>query len=191
MSRGPVRRRWRPLVAVVLGNAVVQALTVLPAGVPGATVLFVVLFVVSYVGLVAALALIASGVSAPGPVRSLPAPSIRQWIAAALAPWVVAAAGLLGPFAVPVAVPVATVLLAGAGPAATGPRRPRSAHPVAVALTALATVVIAAAGMVLALLLGFFVTGFWAALLTWVCFGAAGVGLVRWWSVLLTARASD
>lgn len=192
MSHGPVRRRWRLLTAVVVGNALIQAVTVLPGAVPGFTVLFVTLFLLSLLALVVGLALIAAAVVVPGSGRVVPLPSGRQWVASALAPLLVAAAGLLGPFVVPVAVLPATVLLAGAGagPATSGRRALRPGHVAAVVLSALATVVIAAAGWVLALLAGFFVTGFWAASVTWLCVGAAGVGVLRWWSVLLGVRSS-
>lgn len=160
-------RAW---VAVV-GNAVVQALLVIGDPDVTATPVFAVRVAVS------ALALLVCAVLVVG------RPSVRLvlWVAGILVVWAVVA--LLVPWAVVVPLAGAAVLPAVADGAAHPVRETVGVvrrRPLASVLLAVGSLLVVLVSWLVALLLGFFVTGFAAALLTWLCFGAAGVVVMRW-----------
>lgn len=159
-------RSW---VAVAV-NAVVQALLVIGDPDVTASPVFVVLVAVSV------LSVLVTGVLISG------RPSVRLvlWVAGILV--VTALVAVVAPWAVVVPLLGAAFLPA----VAAGEARPVAATLRALrgrvggsVLAVLGLVVIVAVGWVVALVLGFFVTGFVADLLTWLWFGASAVVIIR------------
>lgn len=169
-----VLRGWRVFVPVVILNAAVQALLVVGDPEPVADPLFAALVALSFVVLVAALALV---VAASDGAFNWPSGSVLLWSVVV----VVAIVGLS--FVSPLLVPPAIVAAALSSAAADHPWRGFIVfrhRPVRSILAILVALVIVAVGWVVSLLLGFFVTGALASGITWLWFGVTGVVLVCW-----------
>lgn len=172
------------IAAVVLGNAVAQALCVIPGLTPAASVGFVSLLAGSVLSLVAAVTGVVVLVGAPGPsrprvVRALAAVVVGLVVVGALA--IVSTATLIP------ALLVAFVVVSPAGNAdatAGSGLRAFAWHPVRAVLLAVLTALAIVVLVVAALLLGFFVTGWLGSFATWVVVGAVGAVLVRAWARL-------
>jgi hypothetical protein len=178
-------RRVLLVAAVVLGNAVVQALCVLPGATPAVDPLFLALLAASVLSLVAAATAVVALVGGPGArwVRALAAVVVALVIVGALA--VVSSATVVPSLL------VAVVLVSPAGdPDATawGGLRAFARHPVRAVLLAVLTLLAIVVLSVAALLLGFLVTGWLGSLLTWIVVGAAAALLVRAWAGLVRRR---
>lgn len=179
-------RGWPVFVVAVVGNAVVQSATAAPFATPSTALAFVALALVSASSCGAALIVIVAEVraSASGARRSRP-----RWAEGAAAFAVVLAvalAGLASLWLVPPAMTIALGVLAGVasgdGSAAFAAFRRTPLGAAALALTTLLLVGLLWIG---ALLLGFFVTGWLAAALTWLAFGALGTALLSAWTSLV------
>jgi hypothetical protein len=177
-----VGRGWPAFAAAVLGNAAVQALTVLPGVTPAWTTSFLALFLASFAAIVLAAAVVAATAAAVRPVWP------RGTLIAVVALLVLAVAGLslLTTYVIPVAVAGGAWWLG----VVAGRHRPGAAfrvfrdRPVAAVLAVLVTILLVVIGWVAAFGLGFFVTGWLSALLTWIIFGVVGVVLIAWWAGL-------
>lgn len=171
-------RRVLLVAAVVLGNAVVQALCVLPGATPAIDPLFLAMLSASVLSLVAAATAVIALVSGPG------ARWLRALAAVVVALVVVGALAVVSSATVVPSLLVAFVLVSPAGdPDATawGGLRAFARHPVRAVLLAVVTLLVIAVLVVAALLLGFLVTGWLGSLLTWIVAGAAAALLVRAW----------
>lgn len=170
-------RRGLVVSLAILGNALVQGLTVAPTVTASPSLVFAGLVVVSLVSVVALVAIVAT--------TSRAWPRWPEWAAALAVSIAVALSGVVSPFLVPLAVAAAVVVLAGvaAGRPAAGFSAFRR-HPVRAVLTVLGTLAVVGVLWLVALLLGFFVTGWLAAGLTWLVFGVTGAVLVRAWMPL-------
>lgn len=174
-------RRVLLVAAVVLGNAVVQALCVLPGATPAVDPLFLALLAASVLSLVAAATAVValSGGSGARWLRALAAVVLALVIVGALA---VASLATLVP-----ALVVALVVVSPAGnPDATAWSGPRAFawHPVRAILLAVVTLVTLVVLAVGALLFGFFLTGWLGSFGTWVVVGAVAAVLARAWARL-------
>lgn len=178
-------RRVLLVAAVVLGNAVVQALCVLPGATPAIDPLFLALLAASVFSLVAAATAVIALVGGPG------ARWLRALAAVVVALVVVGALAVVSSATVVPSLLVAFVLVSPAGdPDATawGGLRAFARHPVRAVLLAVVTMLVIAVLVVAALLLGFLVTGWLGSLLTWIVAGAAAALLVRAWAGLVRRR---
>lgn len=174
-------RRVLLVSAVVLGNAVVQALCVLPGATPAVDPLFLALLAASVLTLVAAATAVVALVGGPG------ARWVRALAAVVLALLVVGALAVASSATVVPSLLVAFVLVSPAGdPDATAWSGPRAFawHPVRAVLLALLTLLALAVLVVAALLLGFLVTGWLGSLVTWIVVGAAAALLAHAWARL-------
>lgn len=172
-------RRVLLLAAVVLANAVAQALWVLPGVTPSVAPLFLALLAASVLSLVAAATAVVVLVGGAGARwrRSLAAVVLALVIVGVLA--VLSSATLI-----PAAL-VAFVFVSPAGnPDVTAWSGPRSfaRHPVRAILLAVVTSVALVVLAVAALLFGFFVTGWLGSFATWVVVGAVAAVLARAWA---------
>lgn len=169
------------IAAVVVVNAVVQALCVVPGATPAVAPGFLGLLAVSVVALVAAATAVVAVVGGPGARwrRALAAVVVALVIVGTLA--VLSSTTLLP------ALLVAFVFASPAGiPDATAWSGPRAFawHPVRAILLAVATSVALIVLAVAALLFGFLVTGGLGSFLTWVVVGALTALLARAWARL-------
>jgi hypothetical protein len=174
-------RRALLVAAVVLANAVVQALCSIPGVTPAVDPPFLALLATSVAALVAAATAVVVLVGGPGArrARSLAAVALALVIVGALA---VASSATLVPSLL-----VAFVLVSPAGsPDATAwsGLRAFAWHPIRAVLLTVGTLAALAVLVVGALLLGFFVTGWLGSLLTWVVVGAFSAVLARAWARL-------
>ncbi|MGU3647071.1 hypothetical protein ACLBXX_19105 [Microbacterium sp. C23T] len=177
-------RGWRIFVPVVIGNALVQALTTAPFLTPAMDAGFVLLAVASAAALVASTALIVAHARAavePTRVRL----TWRLVVAASVTVIVVGVVAVVALPAMPVALALAFVVLPGVarGGVLSGFRVFGVAPGRAIALT-LVTLVAIVLLWVGALLLGFLITGPVSAALVWVAFGAVAVVLTAAWTAL-------
>ena len=179
-----LRAGWRGFVPVVLGNAVLQALLVVGDPVPAVSWSFALRTLLSVLGILVLVWLVVcwARVAVDGDHRSgwSLAPrrvAVLAWAAgfAVLA----LVADLVHVFLTPVALLPAGFLLPLV---AAGSRHPVGAAlasvreaPLGAAVRVLAFAVLGILGLVVALLLGFFVTGVLAAVLTWLWWGASAV----------------
>lgn len=163
------------LVPVVVGNAAVQAALVAGNPAPLPSPVFVLAVVASFVVLVLA---VAFTITAPR------LPRTRVLLSSTAAVLAVVGFSLLTPLLVPVGVALVLLVLPAA---AVG--RPLSGFvvfrrgPVRTVLAVIAAMALVVLGWVVALLLGFFVTGVVASALTWLCFGVTGVVLITWFGL--------
>ncbi|SIR89889.1 hypothetical protein [Microbacterium sp. RURRCA19A] len=169
------------VAAVVVVNAVVQALCVVPGATPAVTPGFLGLLAASVGALGAAATAVVALVGGPGArwLRALAAVALSLVIVGALA--VVSSTTLLP------ALLVAFVFASPAGtPDATAWSGPRAFawHPVRAVLLAVLTALAIAVLVVAALLFGFLVTGGLGSFLTWVVVGALAALLARAWARL-------
>ena len=172
-------RRVLLIAAVVLANAVAQALCVIPGSTPAVTPLFLGLLAASVLSLVAAATAVVVLVGGPRWTRALAAVVIALVIVGALA--VMSSATLIP------AVLVAFVFVSSAGnPDATTWSGPRAFawHPVRAVLLAVVTLVALVLFAVAALLFGFFLTGWLGSFATWVVVGAVAAVLAGAWARL-------
>lgn len=174
-------RRLLLIAAVVLGNAVVQALCVLPGSTPAVAPLFLALLAASVLSLVAAATAVVTLLGGPGArwLRALAAVVLALVIVGALA---VASLTTLVP-----ALLVALVIVSPAGnPDATAWGGPRAFawHPVRAILLAVVTLVASVVLVVGALLFGFFLAGWLGSFATWVVVGAVAAVLAWAWARL-------
>ncbi|MBT9606170.1 hypothetical protein [Microbacterium sp.] len=177
-------RRALLISAVVLGNAVVQALCVIPGLTPAASLGFVSLLAGSVLALVAAATAVVVFVGAPGPVRPR---VLRALAAVVIALVVVGALPILSTATLIPALLIAVVIVSPAGnPDATAGSGLRAFawHPVRAVLLAVVTALPIGVLVVAALLLGFFVSGWLGSFATWVVVGAVAAVLVRAWARL-------
>lgn len=185
-------RGWLTWVPVVFANAAVQAATTAPFVTPAGSVVFVALAVVSFLALVASLVLVVAQFAASAAGARWRSPSLRLWIAGAVAVLVIGvAAVVLAPLLLlttTAALIMLPAIAAGAGTFsgfrlfATSPLR-------AIGLT-ICTILLIVLLWVVALLSGFFVTGALSAGLTWLVLGLAGVLLVAGWTALTCRSVS-
>lgn len=187
-------RAWRVLVPVVLVNAVVQAFTVVFGLTPSIDVGFVLLALMSFVALTASLTLVAAAAHAAAATRRFEWPGWSVWGGTALAMLAITAAGLASPLLVPVvAVLVLTVLpgLAARDQSWFAGLRMFRVAPVRASLLAVGSLLAVIVLWIVGLLLGFFVTGWISAIVTWLLFGATAAILVcAWSSISVLSRAS-
>ena len=177
-------RRVLLLAAVVLVNAVVQALCVIPGVTPAASPAFGALLAASLLALLAASTATLVLVGDPGPPRPR---VLRALAAATLALVIVGALAVLSTATLIPALLVAFVIAAPAGNADAVPwSGPRAFlwHPVRAVLLAVVTLLGLVLLLVAALLFGFFVTGWLGSFATWVVAGALGAALARGWARL-------
>lgn len=178
-------RRALLIAAAVLGNAVVQALCVIPGATPSGDSLFLALLAASVASLVAAATAVVALLGGSG------ARWLRALAAVVLALVIVGALAVVSPATLVPALLVAFVLVSPAGtPDATAwsGLRAFAWHPVRAVLLAVLTLVALVVLVVGALLFGFFLTGALGSFATWVVAGALGVMLARAWA-LLAVRA--
>ncbi|MGC0368650.1 hypothetical protein [Microbacterium sp. SLBN-111] len=167
------------IAAVVLGNAVVQALCVLPGATPSVDPLFLALLAASVLSLVASATAVVALVGGSG------ARWLRALAAVVLALAIVGALAVLSSATLIPAALAAFVFVSPAGnPDATAWSGPRAFawHPVRAILLAIVTLVALVVLAVAALLLGFFVTGWLGSFATWVLVGAVAALLARAWA---------
>ncbi len=174
-------RRALLVTAVVLANAVIQALCVLPGATPAAAPLFVALLTASVATLVAAATGVVVLVGGPG------ARILRPLAAVALALVIVGALAVVSSTTLLPALLVAFVFAAPAGTpdaAAWSGLRAFLWHPVRAILLAVLTLLAIVVVAIAALLLGLFVTGGLGSFVTWVVVGALAALLARAWARL-------
>lgn len=182
-----VGRGWRVFVPAVVGNAVIQAACVAPASTPAVDLGFLVLTLVSFAACAATLALIARAADASTNGSRGWWPGWTTWVGASVMTLAIALSSLASPVIVPFVTMVALVLLPGI---AARDRHPLSGfgvfrpHPVRATLLAVGSLVLVIVAWVVALLLGFFITGPVSAFATWLIFGAVGVILICGWTSL-------
>ncbi|WP_378143804.1 hypothetical protein ACFJGV_10250 [Cnuibacter sp. UC19_7] len=192
--RDALRRLLTVTVPVIVVNAAVQAVTVLPGTTPGLGMGFVLLTLVSFVSFSASAALLAAAslpaLSAPGRRRLLL--PVATWAAFAALVLAVALSSLVSPVLLPIVATVALVIAPGLASGAPRPRsiaRPFAATPLRAALLTIVSLLVTALGLVVALLVGFFIAGPWSALLTWLVLGGLAAALLHAWA-RLWARAA-
>ncbi|OZD61287.1 hypothetical protein CH272_04635 [Rhodococcus sp. 05-340-1] len=179
------------LVAVV--SALVQALTVLGDPVPTSSVGFAALLLASVAAVVLALWITASTAldvvdsNARGALsRAWRRPRVLVWCVALTG--VAVALAILFPLLPIIVILVALLILPGVADGQRHPFRAASAtvrqSPGRCAVAAFVTILAFVLAWVVALVLGFFVTGVVAAFLTWVWFGANAAVLLVYWSRL-------
>ncbi|MBN9153954.1 MAG: hypothetical protein J0J05_08225 [Microbacterium sp.] len=182
--RAVLARGWPVFLAAIVGNAVVQALTSLPQATPGPAVGFVLLAAASGIALVVSLAVVVARVRGAADAGA-PAWRWTDGVAALAGVLVIALAGLVSSWLVTPAIAVVLIVLAGVavgrGVAGFGVFRHTPGRAI---LLLLATLAVVGLLWLAALLLGFFVTGWLAAGLTWLAFGVAGVLLLCGWTSL-------
>ncbi|QWT22974.1 hypothetical protein KPL76_09295 [Subtercola sp. PAMC28395] len=175
--------RWMLVVLLIVANAAVQALLVDGDPIPGVSWWFVVLVLASFAAVTVTVWLGCALLEPLPGVRTDRRPARLRLLAWSTGAVVVAAIGgvivpalallpaLLAAFVLP---PVAAGEKAPVRQAASVFRR----HPVRAVITVIGGVVLLVLSWLAALLLGFFITGWLAAAVTWVCFGFAGALLV-------------
>lgn len=170
--------------AVVLANAMVQALCVAPGVTPAASPAFLGLLAASVVALVAAATALIALVGTIGGRR----PRVLRALAAVVVSIVVV--GALAIVSPATLVPSLLVALVSASPAGnaqattlSGPRA-FARHPTRAVLLAVLTVLALVVLSTAAVLFGFFVTGWAGALATWAFGGAIAAVLVHAWARL-------
>lgn len=165
----------RLAVPAVVINAAVQAALVAPSVAPSWGWVFVALTVVSLAAATVALAVVASAIGGRGWPRLL----VLAWSAVVML--IVFAAAVLSPVLAPVGALVGAITL----PAAVATGRPlagfavfarRPVHAVLLTLGMLALTLVA---WLVALLLGFFVTGVLGAVATWLLFGIVAISALH------------
>ncbi|GAA0992362.1 hypothetical protein GCM10009563_06610 [Subtercola frigoramans] len=171
------------VVLLILLNAAVQALLVAGDPIPGVSWWFAVLVLLSFAAVTVTVWLgcaLLEPLLYDGADRRPARLRLLVWSAASVA--IAAIAGVIVP-----ALAVLPALLAAfvLPPVARGSKAPSHhaasvfrRHPVRAVITAIGGVVLLVLSCLAALLLGFFITGWLAAGLTWVCFGLAGALLV-------------
>ena len=175
---------------VVVVGALLQALTVAGDPVPALDRAFVLRVMASFVILVTTLVVLSSVIGARfgGGGRRIGVGLVVWWTA------IVALAAVLGVLSPVLSVPVAIVGAVGA-PAVQAGDGVAEALRVARAtlwrglLKVLVAAALALVGWVVALLLGFFVTGPVAAFVSWLCFGLVATGVLAHWARLYRAAA--
>lgn len=189
----------RMFVPVVVGNAVVQTLSVVSDPVPGLSVGFVAVTAVSTLAVLVAVWLTVCAASAAvdgvprhALLRARQHMGVLGWAlgillltaaAVALAVWLGAVVLVLGLFVLPAAA-------TGERPVLVAGYRPVVRSPLRSALAVLAAVVAVVLSWMVALLLGFFVTGAGAAALTWLWFGLVTTVLLCLWCSLYAASST-
>ncbi|HBS09663.1 MAG TPA: hypothetical protein DEA69_12825 [Microbacterium sp.] len=176
-------RAWRVWVPVALLNTAVQVLLVVPFVTPAASVVFVLLALVSLAGIVVSVALVAAAFrSALDAGRRWP--TWAEWLAVLLLTVAVSASALTASWLVIPALAVAAIML----PAVFGvPQRTAwgfglfARAPLRGILLTLMTVALVALLWFAALMFGFFVTGWVGAALTWLVFGLVGAFILATW----------
>ncbi|WP_022877296.1 hypothetical protein [Microbacterium sp. B19] len=174
-------KRLLLIAAVVLANAVVQALCVIPGATPSVAPLFLALLAASVLSLVAAATAVVAVLGGSG------ARWLRALAAVVLALVIVGALAVASPVALVPALLVALVIVSPAGnPDATAwsGLRAFAWHPVRAILLAVVTLVAFVVLAVGALLFGFFLTGWLGSFATWVVVGAVAAVLARAWARL-------
>lgn len=164
------------VTGIIVVNAVVQALTVLGDPVPVASLAFV--------GSVA-LSVVAIAVSAWAVVTVVYGARWR-WVGLAwmLGTVILATAlSILSPFLAPIAIVLGLIVVPGvvAGDGPLGGFRAFRRHPVRHSVGVVGVLALVVVGWAAALVLGLFVTGFAAAVGTWLIFGALGTLVVAGW----------
>lgn len=166
---------WKFAAPALVVNAGVQAALVAPQAAPGPNWVFVALAVLSFASATVTLAIIASAVAGKG----WPTAAVLGW--AAVSMLVVFAAAVLSPALAAVGALVGLVTL----PAATETGRPLtgfsvySRRPSRAVLTSIGMLAVALVAWLVALLLGFFVTGVLAAAATWLVFGIVAIFMLH------------
>lgn len=190
-------RTWRVTVPVVVGEAAVQSLLVLPDPVPGTGALFLLEVVASALAVllgvwwvVGAATAACAGADPVGWRAAVRRAAVLGWAAAVgvvavagslLAPWVAPVVLVLGGFVLPAAAAGESRVLWAAG-------RPFVRVPVRTLLAVLGALVLAALSAVVALLGGFFWAGWLGAAVSWLWLGAVTAVVLCGWCVL-AARA--
>lgn len=209
MSRASGRRgAWLLVVSVVVGNAALQAATTLPAVTPGSSLSFWALAATSGISVVLALAAVlgrmramelgaSAGSANLGDVEEREISGDRPGRFAAssalfalLVTLIVGLAAVLWSPLVLLTVPLG--LIAAASWVATGGVyrgfRVFTRRPWAAAMLAVLSVGVVALLWLGALFSGFFIAGWFSALVTWLAFGFVGTGLLATWARLMKPR---
>lgn len=191
---------WRRLAMtalIIVANAAVQALTVVPGATPGLGLPFALLVLVSFAAFSASAALLSiAALPSRTPLRRpRQLPPVSIWLSFAAVVLAVALSTLISPVVLPI---VTTIALIMAPALAAGAPHPRSlvnafaAAPVRASLLTIVSIVVTVLGWIAAFALGFFVAGPWSALLTWIVLGAAAAALLHAWARLWARpRRSD
>ncbi|RFA08826.1 hypothetical protein B7R54_05995 [Subtercola boreus] len=205
-GRRLLARGWPVFVPVVVLNATAQAALVAPFLTPGTSAGFIALAALSGAALVVALVLVVGravalaaspggAVATPGarvPRPPYRVPPLRLWIAGLVTLAVLGASAIV--FAPLVVIAATAVLLTlpsvayGAGWSAGF--RMFGARPFRTIIRCLLTVALLGLLWLIALALGFLITGVAGAALTWLVFGVAAVLLVCWWTAALAHAAT-
>lgn len=177
-------RTWRVWVPVVLTNTVVQALLVAPFVTPAASVPFVALVLAAIAGIVGGLALVGASLRAALAGSRAGLPSWIETLAVLLLVLAVSGSALVAAWLVIPAIAIAAIMLPAvfgiAGRSAWGFAIFARAPLRSILLTVL-TLALAALLWFAALMLGFFVTGWVGAALTWLAFGVVGALVLAAW----------
>lgn len=189
-TRSLIAQGWRTYLAVVIGNAALQAATTAPLATPAADAGFIALAFVSLLALVVSLVLVVARCAlSAAPVREARwrAPLPRLWIAGAAAVLAIGASAVVLAPLVLLTITAAVIMLPAIASGAgwfSGFRVFATAPLHAISLT-IGTVLVLALLWVAALLSGFFLTGALSAALTWLVLGTAGVLLIAAWSAFV------
>jgi len=188
------------LAAVVVVSALIQALTVVGDPVPTSSLGFAGLVAASAAALVLALWITASTALDVVDGNALGALS-RAWRRPRVLVWcvvltlVAVALAVLFPLLPVIVILVALLILPAAVDRQRHPFRAASAtvrrSPGRCAVAAVVTILAYVLAWVVALVLGFFVTGILAAFVTWLWFGANAAALLVYWSRLYRRAGSD
>jgi hypothetical protein len=192
-----VWRGWRVVLPVVVGNALVQALLVLPDPIPGQSAYAGVLAALSFLVLLLGAALLAASAleSVHGPVRWAPAGARSRrslgWFAVWFVGWVVVLAVGLALWTWPgllwLALTPYLLLAASDGRragAATTDLRAILARPVRWLVTTIVVGVVAAIAWLLAAVTGFFVGGALGSAVTWFWYGLLAAWFLAAWAAV-------
>jgi hypothetical protein len=178
-------RGWLVFAPTVVVNALLQAATGSVSGVPNVDWQFILAFLVSFLALVAATTLVVTAASPS--VSRLGRPTLLCCVITAVVVAATALSTLVSPLLVPLFLLASAIALpalvgrSGVPAAGLGVFRVAPGRSIALSIGTLLLIGVLWVG---ALLLGFFVTGFVAALLSWLAFGCAGVVLVVGWTSL-------
>lgn len=187
-------RGWPVFLAAVAGNAAVQAVLVVPFLAPSFALGFVMLSLVSFLVLAGAVAFVVAGVRSAARRGGRGWPRWPEWLASAVLVLAVALASLVSTWLVSLAILVTLVVLAGValgrGSAGFAVFRRTPVRATLLVLVSLVILVVIGPPGLGTLLAGFFITGWPAAALTWLAFGAAGVALLCAWTAL-AGRSRD
>lgn len=173
-------------VPVVIANALVQALLTVGDPAPEAGWGFALRVTVSGVAMIVALWMVVGATAtAVRPDERFSAPPVRLLAGSALAVLLGVLAGVLSPILPIVIASAALPLLSTLAVTPRGAARHTLAHsPGRAALALLVTVLVLLVNWIVALILGFFVTGPVSAALTWVVFGVSATLLAAWWATV-------